>query len=169
MSANRPFSKAALLGDVAAGWERFQAYLATLTAEQMSVPADAAGWTAKDHVMHLAVWEDGVQAAMTHESRSGRMGISDELLASRDFEAINAVIQQAHQHLSADEVMEHFKTVHGRMVSTIESMSEADLLKPFRTFQPNSTSETPIVEYVIGDTYSHYDEHQKWIDVIVNG
>lgn len=52
-----------LLIRIEQGWNEFQAYIQTLSAAQLAGPTDAAGWTAKDHIMHLAVWEDGIDAA----------------------------------------------------------------------------------------------------------
>jgi len=50
--------KAELITRINQGWDDFTTYLKTIEPEYFTIPTDAAGWTAKDHVMHLAVWEN---------------------------------------------------------------------------------------------------------------
>ena len=61
------------------GWDDFQAYLKTLTLEQVTQPTDAAGWTVKDHIIHLATWEDGVYALLEKQPRHEQMGLDKAL------------------------------------------------------------------------------------------
>ncbi len=165
--AEERLSKAELLGHIERGWNDLHTYLKTLTPEQMTTPIDAAGWTAKDHVLHLAVWEDGVEALMRGQNRRQQMGIDVETWKSRDFEAINAIIQQRDQALSLDAVYAHFQAVHQRMMQTLSSFSDDDLYRPVNTFHPESTGEYSIIELIMADTFEHYDEHLPWIRAIV--
>jgi hypothetical protein len=50
--------KAELLERIEAGFQEINQYLDSLTETQLTQPTDAAGWTAKDHVIHMAIWED---------------------------------------------------------------------------------------------------------------
>ena len=39
----------------------------------------------------------------------------------------------------------------------LDGMSEADLFKPYT---PAGRSGGPLIEWIIGDSYDHYDEHR---------
>ncbi len=167
MSEEEPISKDELLRRVQQGWDELQAYLRTLTEDQLTHRADAAGWTIKDHIMHLAVWEDGLDAALNHLPRPERMGIdraSWALIPNCD--PINAIIQKQHQAKSMAEVMAAFQAIHNRVFAKIRSMSEEDLYRPYGFYQPDSHGTTPIYQNIQMDTCGHYAEHRPWIEAI---
>ena len=57
--------------------------------------------------------------------------------------------------------------VHQRLVNRIQTLDDGDFYRPYREFQPESPSENPVINWVIGDTYDHYPTHQPWIAAIV--
>lgn len=149
-------------------WDRFNAYLDKLSETQATTPTDAAGWTAKDHVMHLVVWEDGMNALLDGQSRPEYMGIDRATWTSGDFDRINAIIQQRHRDVPWAEVRQRFRDVHRRLVAKIEALAEADLQRPYNSFQPDSTATDPIINRLVGNTSHHFAEHQPWIETIVS-
>jgi uncharacterized protein (TIGR03083 family) len=156
-----------LLSRMQKGWEDIQAYLKTLTPAQMTDSTDAAGWTVKDHVIHLATWEDGVYALLQKQPRYEQMGLDKATWEGHDTDAINAVIQKQHKDMPLDEVLKTFEDVHKRLVEKIQSMSNKDLLRPYSTYQADSTAEKPVFGWIVGNTYEHYAEHKPWIAAIV--
>src|SRR5664279_3915605 len=90
-------TKTQLLDAIDKGWNNLHAYLSTLTYEQVTIPTDAAGWTVKDHLAHLAIWEDGIWALLEKKPRAAYMGVPDDIWTNRvpnRIDRINAVIQQ---------------------------------------------------------------------------
>ncbi len=167
MTEQAPVTKAELLSRLEKGWNDFHAYIGTLTEKQLTEPTDAAGWTVKDHIIHLAVWEDGIDALLNKQSRYERMGVDKETFDSGDYDRENAIIQQQHKDRSLMEVFDAFKTVHERLVATIESLSDDDLKRPYNYYQPEYKTERPVVGWIVGNTYGHYAEHIPWIAEIV--
>src|SRR5258706_3915146 len=164
---NTPVTTGELLRRMQNGWDEFQAYLKTLTPEQLTLPSDAAGWTAKDHIMHLAVWEDGIEALLGGKSRQARMGVDDATWKS-DWQAdqyfrINDVIFQQHKNKSLDEVLTAFNSIHERMIKTVGALADADLMCPYNSYDPQSKSENPVFGSIVGNTFGHYEEHRPWI------
>jgi hypothetical protein len=161
-------SKDELVANIERGWNDFGAFLQPLTDEQLTRPTDAAGWTAKDHLIHIAAWEDSVNALLQGLARHEYMGIDEAMWESGDVDQINAVIQQRFKDMSLEEVWKTLGDVHQQLMEKIHAMSDDDLKRPYRTFQPTSTREAPIINWIIGNTYEHYAEHTPWITAIVN-
>lgn len=169
MSEQETLGKDELLARIERGWNDFQAYLNTLTDEQLTRPTDAAGWTAKDHIIHLAVWEDGMHALLQGLSRHEYMGIDAATWQTGDYDQINAVIQQRYKDMPLAEAKRTFHDVHERLIGKLRTMTDEELHLPYRHYQPESTAERPVILWLSGNTYEHYAEHQPWIDAIVRG
>src|SRR4051812_5649280 len=87
-------NKAELLEKIDSSWNDFNAYLITLTPPQVTVPTDAAGWRALDHVIHLADWENGVLAMLNKGDRPEAMGVDKATWGEQDFDKINDLLQK---------------------------------------------------------------------------
>jgi hypothetical protein len=155
-----------LLESMQKGWNEFHTYLQTLTPEQMTRSKDHAGWTVKDHIMHLVVWEDSINALLRKQSRAEEMGLDREIWQSGDYDHMNALIQQQHQHMSLDDVLRAFHMVHEDLVDLIQTLSDEDLKRPYRWYQPDTPVDRPVIDWIIQNTYEHYAEHIPWMAAI---
>ena len=162
-------SKAELLARIERGWAKLQAFIAKLNEAQATGPTDAAGWTVKDHLMHLAVWEDSMNALLLRQSRPAHMGVPQEIWAGRDFDRINGVIQESHRDRTLADVLQHLETVHTALLEKLHALPEAELRSPHSAYQAGSDNAAPIIRWLTGDTYAHYAEHIRWMDAIVKG
>lgn len=166
-------AKDELLMNMQNGWNEFFAYLKTLSDEQMTARTDAAGWTVKDHLTHLAVWADGVYGMLMGRPRREAMGIDEkswsELWETRDFDPVNGMIQQRHKDKTLAEVFSMLHDAHQRLFGEVQAMSNENLQLPQKHFDSTSTSDTPIALSVVVNTYGHYAEHRPWIEAIAGG
>ncbi|MFN8380001.1 MAG: ClbS/DfsB family four-helix bundle protein [Anaerolineae bacterium] len=149
-----------------AAWGALQTFIESRTAEQLTVPTDAAGWTVKDHLIHLVVWEDGINALLEGEDRRGRMGVDEATWVSRDFDAINSVIQQQNRERSLADVLDALNRTHAIFRQHVAAMSDADLQRPYKDFAPASDNVQPIIGWLEGDSFAHYEEHIPWMQAI---
>ncbi|HRN50408.1 MAG TPA: DinB family protein [Anaerolineales bacterium] len=169
MSEQTSMSKQELLQDMQAGWERLQAFIASYSDEQLTGPKDAAGWTAKDHLMHLAVWADSMVAVLNGTPRRDAMQIErqDWVTLAETYDVVNSILQQRHKDLSLADVRKELDAKHHALVARTEAMSDEDLHMPYNHYQPGSKSETPIYEYIHGNSSHHYDEHIPWMRTLL--
>lgn len=159
--------KAELLEKIDKGWNDFNAYLITLTPPQVTIPTDAAGWRALDHVIHLADWENGVLAMLNKQDRAAAMGVDKATWAGGDFDKINDILQKRSKDKSVEEARQYVMGIHQAFVDKIQSLSDEDLHRPYKYYQPDSDRNLPVIRWVQMNTFEHYAEHTPWIATIV--
>jgi hypothetical protein len=130
---------------------------------------DAQGWSAEDHLAHLAIWVDGIAALLRTENRWAAMGldITDADRDSLGADGINDLVVDRHRDLTPAQARAWLMEAHSRLGKAVESLSDDDLMRPYGSFTtPPDDKGHPIFGYVVGNTFEHYDEHLPWIVAI---
>lgn len=156
-----------LLSRMDAGWDELQAFIKPLSEEAMTVSVDAAGWTVKDHLIHLAIWEGSMIALLNHQPRYEALGVDYDLFVSGDHDAVNAIIQQQHKDKSPEQVLAELEQTHTRMLQKIQSLTDADIALPYQHYAPDADRDAPVVYWIVGNTSEHYAEHTPWMMAIL--
>jgi uncharacterized damage-inducible protein DinB len=157
--------KDTLLDKIDAKWEDLWVYLSGITLDERTRPADAGGWTVKDHAIHLSLWEDNLLALLDGRSRADAFGVSPETWASGS-DAVNAVLYERHRDRPWLDVRRAMIDSHTRVLARLDSMSEAELHLPYKHYQPTTRRSRPVVEWVSGNTWHHYGQHLRWMKAI---
>ncbi|HWQ15290.1 MAG TPA: maleylpyruvate isomerase N-terminal domain-containing protein [Roseiflexaceae bacterium] len=160
------------------GLAAFLAALDRMSEEQITGPTDAAGWTMRDHLTHLAAWADGITALLTGQDRWAAMGATPTLMsdaatseARLDFDVINEQIAARYRGLSAAQARALVVAAHQRLAAAVDGLRDEQLAWPYRRFAAPVVGDgsRPIADYIAGDTYEHYAEHLGWMQSIVVG
>lgn len=169
MSDDRQITKTELMDQIDRGWVALEEGLRRLTPEQLTNVRDPEGWSAKDHLTHLAAWERSVVYFLEGKPRHEGLGV-DRTTYETGEEKINAVVQQQTGSMSLDDALAALRDVHTRLLVLLEPLSDEDLRKPYRAFLPDEPGEgdgPPAVQVIYGNTADHFREHLGWITELV--
>ena len=131
---------------------------------------DEAGWSARDHLHHLAAWEefeirrdrgDGAYAVFGLRDKAAY----DALCALEpDFRGINEHIRQRGKALSLAEVRAYARRSRAEAKALLATFTEEALRRPSRPDDPAS----PTFMAIVGDnSYGHDDEHRGYIEALL--
>jgi hypothetical protein len=165
MTAEKPHAKAAIMERINTRWDELQGLLATLTAAQWD-EALGDGWSAKAHLAHLDAWERSLLALLDGSSRNQAMGIEDSLWQQEEaLDKVNRVIAERAQARALEDVVDDSNSTHREIVGVLARMTDEDFVRPYSYYQPHDKepNENPVVGWVNGDTWEHYEEHIGWL------
>lgn len=169
MNNSRPQGKNDLLAHIHTGWDDLQTRLNQLTESQMTTPNPQDGWAIKDHLTHLAAWELGIAALLQKEPRYQAMGLDETLVRQEgvDFNVLNDHIFQQHRNKSLAEAQHYLQNAHEALLAALDELTDEDLQRTYSFYEPLEPGEdngNPIIGWIMGNTYEHYEEHWSWIE-----
>lgn len=148
--------KGQILEQMNRGYVAFEALLASLSTEQLTTPGVNGNWSIKDNIAHLSQWHkrtiDLLQAVK--EGRS-----LPHLTASMSEEEINEMFYQQNHARSLQDVEAEFRSTFQQFVESIIALSNEELNKP-----QDWLEHRPIVLWIAGNSYEHYEEHTAIIE-----
>ena len=150
--------KTELLERMQDGYTQFEALLASLQEEQMTIAGVNGSWSIKDHLAHLFSWQDHLQE-MLQAVLDGKKEPPKPVQAFSTVDEINDYIYQKYKDRSLAEVLAAFRASYQHVLSTVRALSQERLNTPFPWYEDDK----PIGLLVAGDTYHHYEEHRGMI------
>jgi uncharacterized protein (TIGR03083 family) len=166
MSQEWVTTKAVLIEHINRDWTVLNALLNSLSDQQWTEITNADGWTVKDHVAHLAVWEQSVIALLDGLPRHIVLGVPESVYLSDDEDAINAMIFANHRDNPLDEVRARFRETHNALITRLARLTDADLNQSYAHYLPDERDELgpPTINIIYGNTAHHFRTHQRWIE-----
>ena len=170
MPARKVNTKAELIADIIPAWTALNEALKSLTVRQKTDLKDAHQWSVKDHLIHLAAWENSVVYLLQGNLRHEGLGVEAYTYELGDEDVINAAIHQHNQDLTYKQAYQRLTDVHARLMALIKKMDDAALLKPYRAYLPDEPGKgegPPVITLIYGSTAYHYNEHLDWINDLI--
>jgi hypothetical protein len=161
--SERP-GKAELLEKIQASRRELEETIQDLDEFQLLRPG-AEGWSVKDHLAHIAAWEGGIVALLRRQPRLEAMGVDQATVKGMTTDELNDQIYQQHAGLSLEEALDLFHSTHSRMMEILDSLSEEDLYLPYAAYVPDGSDSRadPVIYWIVGNTWEHFDEHLGYI------
>ena len=151
--------------------QQLDAFLNTLTPEQLNNAQDDAGWNVKDHLAHLIAWQNGMTALLQFQPRWPAMGLTAEFVQQHEgaFDEMNHAIYEQHKDKPAETIFALRKESDTAFMQTIDALSDEQLHRPYSHYQPDEPGEDngePIMNWVAGNSAQHIAEHLPWMKAI---
>jgi hypothetical protein len=143
-------------------YDAFEALIAAHDEAALTRPLSESGWSGKDYLAHLMVWEDSIVSLLEKKNRMEEMGLTKELVESGDFDAQNDLLYNNHKDRPYNEVLQGLRDTHQHLMNLLADLKDDDLQTPYGHYQPQEEGDytkNPVVGWIAGDTYSHYAEH----------
>jgi hypothetical protein len=172
MTERQVTTKTELLTENEHTWASLNTALDHLTEAQMTALKDAQGWSVKDHLIHLTVWERSVVFLLQGKPRHAGLGVEEALFLKGSDDDINAVVFQQRKDLPLVEALAQFRDVHQQLLKLLASLTDADLQKPYRHYLPDEPRKgdgPPAINVIYGNSARHFAEHLVWIEALVGG
>ncbi len=130
-------------------------------------PTDAAGWTVKDHVAHLVIWERAEIALLLHGTPLDQSTVMpDAIWGSGDFDRMNEWNRKSAVNISPAGIRAERDKVFEKLFEVVAELTEGDLARPVRDFGLEYSDRTMLA--VCADFYGdHFEEHRRCVEQIV--
>ena len=95
----------------------------TLSEHDLTENRDPAGWSAKDHLMHVAIWERALLAKLDGRARHQALGLDASTDSSEDWGGLNAQIFAGTRHRALAEVLDALLHTHATTRGHLASLA----------------------------------------------
>lgn len=145
-------NKQEMIAHIQQSYAAFEAGLAPLNAGQMTAPILPGGWTVKDALAHLTVWQRRALDLIAPVDPPRVPGIPPSGIADNQIDEFNRRFYAQHKDQSLPDVLAAFRESYRQLLETVQRLSEADLLKSLG-------DDTRVWHIIAANTYDHYPEH----------
>lgn len=157
-------TKTELLDTMRVGRERWDTVL-TEVGGRLSDPGVEGGWSVKEIVAHVAAWEEAAVLRLEAAARGETPAHPIYDNHAQSIDERNAQIDAQFRDLAAPEVLNRDRQLYARLVSAVQALPEDALTDPHRFAWSNGE---PLLAFVAGDSYEHYQEHGDAIRAWLN-
>ncbi|HJZ49552.1 MAG TPA: dienelactone hydrolase family protein [Roseiflexaceae bacterium] len=162
--SNTPTIKSELLERIHSSYTALERTIAQLRVEQMATPIDGS-WSAKDLLAHIATWEHVMlEFHVGGKPFSEVTRLTNVPYGPTPVDQINEAFYERDKDLPLTEVLQAFRGAHQQLLETLNGMSEDDLFRPYTPPGRGPDSAGQLIDWVIGDSYEHYDEHRATLE-----
>jgi hypothetical protein len=159
--------KTEFLQTLQTAWVELETCLDSLTESQMTDTFDDQGWNIKDHIAHLAAWEESMAMLFQRQARHQTLGIDLPKITWENMDEINAAIREQRKTLPVKSALAEFRElrIQHMLVTAVNGLSEEDLHQPVDIY----FSQTPpgedrlLFDMIHGNTTEHFRDHLPWI------
>lgn len=158
--AELPETKTELIERIRSARRQLETALERLTPAQLTMPGPE-GWSIKDHLLHIASWQQILLGIMHGKAGHGTLGVEAEVFATLDIDEVNALLYERERQRSLEDAWRYFRDTFSAVLRELESIPEEALKRPYRVSASGETR--PLLEAIVNNSYDHDLEHLEWI------
>jgi len=138
--------------------EKFLDAIDGLSEEDMELPGAASGWSVKQVIFHMNMWEAETIKALWQIEDGKKPGLAD--LSEEEIEVLNARWAEEALARPLDLVLEDFHSIRNQTNRRVRAISDRNLNDSQRFTWLNGS---PLWELVADETYLHEADHRAEI------
>jgi uncharacterized protein (TIGR03083 family) len=150
-------TKNELLAAIEGDWDALQSLIQRVSDARMAEPSLDAGWSVKDVLAHIALWE-GICSRWLEAAARGETSERPEV---KDVDGTNARGHERAKSRALSDVVDESRTRHARILAAVEALSEDELASDTRFGWP-------VWQMTDSNTAEHYREHidqiSRWLE-----
>lgn len=154
-----------LARNIEADWAKLEASLAGLNEPQFSQICDEHEWSIKDHLAHIAHWEEVLLMMFLDIPFEETMRIPWGKYPV--FEDVNEALRRQWVDFSPNFILNRLRRVHHQLMEKLSPLSEEDMQTPVKQFFSSiwipEYEERNMAEFTRAHTDTHYRDHAAWI------
>jgi hypothetical protein len=159
-----PTSKAELLGRIRREHAALEQRIARLSDHQMLVPVEH-DWSVKDLLAHITAWEQvTLLVHLANQPFHEVIDLPGVRYGVDNVDTINDAFYRRDKDKPLPQVRAAFDHSYDQIVAAIESLDEARLFEHYVPRGREGSAGGQLIEWVVGDTYEHYQEHRLTIE-----
>jgi hypothetical protein len=159
-------NKYKLIESITDGRRDFEETLSMLNADQMTIPCLEGGWSVKDVLVHVAVWEGRMVRWLGDVMRGEIPQMLPPGKTWDDLDQMNEETYLENRDKSLSDVLAQFHRSFPEALEIVKSISEEDLFDQDR-FEWRQGK--PLWFIVAANTFWHYEEHDEAIKAWMEG
>jgi DinB superfamily len=138
-------------------WATLDKTVQGLSERELTEIRDPAGWSAKDHLMHVATWEQALLAKLDGRARHEALGLDASTDGSENWDALNASIFAATRDRSLRDVLDTVRGTHATTRAQIVALADGGATP---AAADGFLSDVP-------GYADHYEQHDGWIRELI--
>jgi hypothetical protein len=154
-----------LAQSIESDWAKLEASLAGLNEQQLTQICDEHGWNIKDHLAHIAHWEEVLFMMFLGISYEESMRIPWGKYAV--FDDVNEDMRRQWADFSPTAIVNRLRRVHAQLMTKLSPLLEEDLHTPVKLFFSNvwlpDYEQRDLAAFIQAHTDNHYRDHTAWI------
>jgi hypothetical protein len=144
-------------------WDRLMQTMASAPKAAYASKQDANGWTALDHMAHVAAWERSRLNWLQGRPRFEGLGVSSQEF-KLGYDDLNEIVRARTQGQGYDEIMDAAQVGHQAMMDEIRTFDPDDVP---RSGGIDSEEIANIGAELTENLADHYDAHREYIERIL--
>ncbi len=162
----RPLNKKQLLTESQHQYEALDAWLSTLSVDQLTTPGILGDWSVKDVLAHLYEWQQMFFRWYAAGLRGETPAVPAEGFKWNQLPDLNQRIYETFRDRPLEEILNCFHASHRETIALIESLSDDALTTP--GLYPWMNKNT-LMAYLAANTSSHYQWAYKELHKGIKG
>jgi hypothetical protein len=164
-----PITKSEMIRMINVAWAEYETCLAGFTDKQMTDLFDAQGWNVRDHITHLAAWEEMIAMLIQGKQRFQFLGVDSTELSAKPIDELNVVIREHKKNLPITAAIADYRRAHQALMASLQTLTDADLSQPAGKFFSQIPQDDPrrVVDIIQDNADRHISEHLPWIKTLV--